>query len=85
MILIEASGLAWSFIVLSTFAGGMYDIVLAFMTAFLLVFLAIPSIINIARVKHLYDVPDQRKSHTEAVPTLGGVAIFAGVIFLVAL
>lgn len=63
----------------------MYDIILSFITAFLLVYLAIPSIINIARVKHLYDVPDHRKSHDEAVPTLGGVAIFAGVIFSIIL
>jgi UDP-GlcNAc:undecaprenyl-phosphate/decaprenyl-phosphate GlcNAc-1-phosphate transferase len=64
----------------------MYDIILSFITAFLLVFLAIPSIINIARVKHLYDVPDHhRKSHLEVVPTLGGVAIFAGVIFSIIL
>lgn len=63
----------------------MYDIILAFITALLLVYLAIPSIINIARVKHLYDEPDDRKSHDEAVPTLGGVAIFAGVIFSIIL
>jgi UDP-GlcNAc:undecaprenyl-phosphate GlcNAc-1-phosphate transferase len=63
----------------------MYDIILSFITAFLLVYLAIPSIINIAKVKHLYDVPDHRKSHDEAVPTLGGVAIFAGVIFSIIL
>ncbi len=63
----------------------MYDIILSFITAFLLVFMAIPSIINIARVKHLYDEPDHRKSHAEAVPTLGGVAIFAGVIFSIIL
>lgn len=63
----------------------MYDIILSFITAFLLVYLAIPSIINIARVKHLYDEPDPRKSHAEAVPTLGGVAIFAGVIFSIIL
>ena len=49
----------------------MYDIILSFITAFLLVYLAIPSIINIAKVKHLYDVPDHRKSHDEVVPTLG--------------
>ena len=63
----------------------MYDIILGFITAFLLVYLAIPSIINIARVKHLYDIPDSRKSHTEVIPTLGGVAIFAGVIFSIIL
>jgi UDP-N-acetylmuramyl pentapeptide phosphotransferase/UDP-N-acetylglucosamine-1-phosphate transferase len=59
----------------------MYDIILSFITAFILVYMAIPSIINIAKVKGLYDVPDDRKSHQEVVPTLGGVAIFAGVIF----
>lgn len=63
----------------------MYDIILSFITAFLLVYMAIPSIINIARVKQLYDVPDARKSHLEVVPTLGGVAIFAGVIFSIIL
>jgi UDP-N-acetylmuramyl pentapeptide phosphotransferase/UDP-N-acetylglucosamine-1-phosphate transferase len=47
--------------------------------------MAIPSIINIARVKQLYDMPDERKSHEEVVPTLGGVAIFAGVIFSIIL
>lgn len=59
----------------------MYDIILSLITAFILVYMAIPSIINIAKVKQLYDVPDARKSHEEVVPTLGGVAIFAGVIF----
>ena len=63
----------------------MYDIILALITAFILVYMAIPSIINIARVKQLYDVPDERKSHEEVVPTLGGVAIFAGVIFSIIL
>ena len=63
----------------------MYDIILSFITAFILVYMAIPSIINIARVKQLYDVPDARKSHEEVVPTLGGVAIFAGVIFSIIL
>jgi len=63
----------------------MYDIILSFITAFILVYLAIPSIINIAKVKQLYDVPDSRKSHEEVVPTLGGVAIFAGVIFSIIL
>lgn len=63
----------------------MYDIILSFITAFILVYMAIPSIINIAKVKQLYDVPDARKSHQEVVPTLGGVAIFAGVIFSIIL
>lgn len=44
---------------------------------------AIPSIIRVAKLKHLFDVPDARKEHKESVPTLGGMAIFAGVIFAV--
>lgn len=44
---------------------------------------AIPSIIRVAKLKHLFDVPDTRKDHKESVPTLGGMAIFAGVIFAV--
>ena len=61
----------------------MYDIILSFVTAFLLTFFAIPSIINIAKVKKLVDVPDERRSHQEATPSLGGIGIFAGLIFSV--
>jgi len=39
---------------------------------------AIPTIIRISYLKHLYDVPDDRKVHGKAIPTLGGLAIFAG-------
>lgn len=42
---------------------------------------AIPSIIRVANVKHLFDEPNARKEHKESVPTLGGMGIFAGVIF----
>ena len=43
--------------------------------------MAIPSIIKVANIKHLFDVPDDRKAHKTNVPTLGGLAIFAGMIF----
>lgn len=59
----------------------MYDIILSFITAFLLSFYAIPSIINIAKTKRLFDEPGERSSHTESIPRLGGFAIFAGVFF----
>ena len=55
----------------------------AFISSFLIAFLSIPSIIKIARIKHLYDEPEGRKSHEEATPTLGGIAIFAGFILSV--
>lgn len=53
----------------------------SFLTAFVITYMAIPSIIKIAELKHLFDVPDERKTHKTNVPTLGGLAIFAGMIF----
>jgi UDP-GlcNAc:undecaprenyl-phosphate/decaprenyl-phosphate GlcNAc-1-phosphate transferase len=58
----------------------MYDIILAFITAFFITYFAIPSVIHISKVKHLMDKPGERSSHTTAIPTLGGFGIFAGLI-----
>lgn len=63
----------------------MYSIILAFITAFLLTYLAIPSIISIAKKKNLYDEPGLRKSHKVSTPSLGGIGIFAGTIFSIIL
>lgn len=63
----------------------MYDIILSFITAFVLTYLAIPSIIHIAKEKHLVDVPGDRTSHQEVTPSLGGIGIFAGMIFSIVL
>lgn len=59
----------------------MYDIIPAFLTAFLITYFAIPSIIKIAVEKNLVDEPGERRSHSKSVPTLGGLGIFAGLIF----
>ena len=59
----------------------MFDIIPSFITAFIISFFAIPSIIKIAIAKNLYDEPDERRSHTERTPSLGGIGIFAGLIF----
>lgn len=59
----------------------MYDIIPAFLTAFLITYFAIPSIIKIAEVKNLVDEPGERRSHSKSIPTLGGLGIFAGLIF----
>lgn len=61
----------------------MNDIILAFITSFMVTYLTIPSIINIAFEKHLVDKPGTRRSHKASVPTLGGMGIFAGVLFSV--
>jgi len=38
-----------------------------------------PRIISISKVKHLFQKPVQRSSHTEATPNLGGIGIFLGI------
>ena len=63
----------------------MYDIVLTFITSFLLTFFAIPSIISVARKKHLMDVPGERRAHVVSTPSLGGIGIFVGTIFAIIL
>lgn len=63
----------------------MYDIVLTFITAFLMTFFAIPSIITAAKKKQLVDLPGERRAHYVSTPSLGGIAIFAGTIFAIIL
>ncbi len=52
--------------------------------AFVVTFFLIPPIINVAKVKKLYDVPNGRSSHTEITPSLGGIGIFAGMMMSLA-
>ena len=63
----------------------MYDVILSFITAFTLTFLAIPSIISVAIKKGLYDEPGDRRAHSTSTPSLGGIGIFAGMIFSIIL
>jgi UDP-N-acetylmuramyl pentapeptide phosphotransferase/UDP-N-acetylglucosamine-1-phosphate transferase len=63
----------------------MYDIILAFITSFALTYLAIPSIIHLARKKNLMDEPGERRSHKVSTPSLGGIGIFAGTLFSIIL
>jgi UDP-N-acetylmuramyl pentapeptide phosphotransferase/UDP-N-acetylglucosamine-1-phosphate transferase len=55
-------------------------VLLSSLVAFLVTFLSIPVIIRVAELKHLYDLPDDRKHHPFPIPSLGGVGIFAGFI-----
>jgi UDP-N-acetylmuramyl pentapeptide phosphotransferase/UDP-N-acetylglucosamine-1-phosphate transferase len=48
--------------------------------AFCITFYAIPKVIKTAIQTKLFDVPNDRKVHKEPIPSLGGVAIFAGFI-----
>lgn len=62
-----------------------YRLILSFLTAFIFTYLIIPSIINIAKFKMLTDEPDERHVHKRSIPTLGGIGIFAGVLFSIVL
>ncbi|MEM7162679.1 MAG: MraY family glycosyltransferase [Bacteroidota bacterium] len=57
-------------------------IILGFITSFLVVLVATPSLIKVAKLKHLVDYQNEkRKVHKTSKPTIGGIIIFAGAIF----
>jgi UDP-GlcNAc:undecaprenyl-phosphate/decaprenyl-phosphate GlcNAc-1-phosphate transferase len=53
--------------------------------SFIVTFYAIPVIISVAEMKKLYDVPDERKIHSNPIPSLGGLGMFAGFIISILL
>lgn len=59
----------------------MFDVLLSIAISFTITFLAIPVIINVAEMKKLFDVPDERKIHQAPITPLGGLGIFAGFVF----
>ena len=60
--------------------------ILAFFTALLLVIFFTPSLIKVAELKNLTDEPDEeRKLHKRKIPTIGGIIIFAAMIFALSL
>lgn len=56
----------------------MLDVLLTASVSFIITFLAIPVVLQVAETKKLYDIPDERKVHTRPVASLGGVGIFGG-------
>jgi UDP-GlcNAc:undecaprenyl-phosphate/decaprenyl-phosphate GlcNAc-1-phosphate transferase len=59
----------------------MFDVLLSIIISFTITFLAIPVIINVAEMKKLFDVPDERKVHRIPITPLGGLGIFGGFVF----
>jgi undecaprenyl-phosphate alpha-N-acetylglucosaminyl 1-phosphatetransferase len=53
---------------------------LCFVTAFIVTMISIPVIIKLAGKYKLYDIPNERKEHTVPVPTMGGIAVIAGLM-----
>lgn len=59
-----------------------YHYIMAFLTAFGVVLFATPSLIKVAKLKHLVDEPSEdRKKHQSSIPTIGGIMIFSAFIF----
>jgi UDP-N-acetylmuramyl pentapeptide phosphotransferase/UDP-N-acetylglucosamine-1-phosphate transferase len=56
------------------------DLPLAIATSFLVTLTLMPVVIRIFRSIDLLDMPDRRKIHSVSTPSLGGIAIFAGVL-----
>lgn len=54
-----------------------FVLLLGFLTTYIL----IPKLIGIIRYKNLMDHPDERSSHNEKTPTLGGISFFISLIF----
>ena len=52
--------------------------ILAFITAFTTAMVVMPPLIKLIRRFRLFDVPDLRKEHQSPIPTMGGIASFAG-------
>jgi UDP-GlcNAc:undecaprenyl-phosphate/decaprenyl-phosphate GlcNAc-1-phosphate transferase len=53
---------------------------LCFITAFVVTLITIPPIISLIKKYNLYDNPNVRKEHISPIPTMGGIAIIAGMM-----
>jgi len=58
------------------------ELILAILSSFFIVLFTTPVFIKIAYIKKLFDVPgEDRKLHKNIIPSMGGIMIFAGIIF----
>jgi len=57
-----------------------WGIGLSFFSAIFISYLSVPPIVKLAKAKGLCALPNGRTSHSGAIPTLGGIAIFAGFV-----
>lgn len=59
----------------------MEQVILSIVYSFFITVYCIPVIIRVAKAKKLFDIPDDfRKLHKGPIPSLGGVALFIGII-----
>ncbi len=62
------------------FLGSYKLALLSFITAFIFTLIVIPPIISLIKRFRLYDLPNERKEHNSPIPTMGGIAIMAGMM-----
>ena len=55
-------------------------LICAFVLAFFIAYRTFPTILYVAKTKHLLDEPDGRSIHSNKTPTLGGIGIFLSLI-----
>jgi len=63
----------------------MIQVAAGIIIAFVITYFLLPLIIKIADDNQLYDLPDERKLHKHEVSSLGGIAIFTGLVLSVLL
>ena len=57
-------------------------LILVFITSFVVVLYSTPALIKVAILKNLIDSPEEdRKIHKRAIPTIGGIIIYAATLF----
>lgn len=55
-----------------------FAVLMAFAVSGFITWFSIPIVIRVATLRNLTDIPGMRKIHKREIPTLGGIAIFAG-------
>ena len=63
----------------------LFWLITAFILAFIIAYQTFPTILYVAKQKHLMDEPDSRSVHSNTTPTLGGVGIFFSLIVVMTL
>ena len=58
-----------------------FTAVFVFLLSFSVAYFALPSIIYVVKRKNLMDKPNERSSHKERTPTLGGISFFVSIVF----
>jgi UDP-N-acetylmuramyl pentapeptide phosphotransferase/UDP-N-acetylglucosamine-1-phosphate transferase len=61
------------------------SVFLSLITAFIIAYSSIPTIVRVANAKNLFAEPSYRRPHHGSVPILGGVAIFSALLISVGL